>query len=187
MKKMLALFLAMLLVLSLAACESKEAHTEATTEPTAEPFDFEEYKGFVSVYAAEIFDAATALSNIVNFEYKYIKAYKNISGASATPDIETVLEAGIMGLEEYSEYTEETVRSQYDEILKKYSDTVLPDADNMEANEIANIIQEMHESYVGFYHLAFSPHLDMKSLADSHNEFINTIATCKAKLDNLLS
>lgn len=187
MKKTISLLLVLAMIMSLAACGSKEASAEATIEPTAEPFDLEEYKNLSAVYAAEIFDAATALSNIVNFEYKYIKSYKNISGASAEPDMEKVVETGIMGLEEYSDYTEETVRSKHDEILKKYNDTVLPDADNTEANEIATIIQEMHESYVGFYNLAFSPHLDLKSLADSHNEFTNTIATCKAKLDKILS
>lgn len=191
MKKMFALLMALLLVLSLAACGSTDAFAEATTEPTisttAEPFDIEEYKNIVSDCVADINEGAVVLHNIVNFEYKYIKAYKNISGASAKPDIETVVETGIKGIEEYSDYTEEFVKNQYEEISAVYKDIVLCDADNAEVNEIKTTFKELHEAYVSLYNLAFSPSLDMNALASRHDEYTNAIKNCTSTLDILLS
>lgn len=184
MKKMFALFLALLLVVSLAACGSG---AEVTTETTTEPFDIEGYKNLVSDCVTEIYDNTVILSNIISYEYKYIKIYKNISGASAKPDIEEVVETGILGLEEYSDYTEEFVKEQYNEISAMYNDIVLSDTDNTEANEIKTKFKEMHEAYVGLYNLAFSPSLDLYALASSHDEYINTIKNCKATLEILLS
>lgn len=188
MKKMFALFLALILVLSLVACGSNtEATTEPTTVPTTEPFDVDGYKNLVSECVTEIYDSSVLLSNVVTFEYKYIKAYKNIAGSSATPDAEKVVSTGIQGLEENSEYTEEFLKSQYDDISAMYKDIVLCDADNPEINEIKTAFKEMHEAYVSLYNLAFSPDLDMSILASNHDEYTSTVKNCKATLDIFLS
>lgn len=187
MKKMFALFLALIIVLSFAACGSTEPSAETTAEPTTEPFDIEEYKNLVSDCVSEIYDGSVLLSNVVTFEYKYLKAFKSIAGASSTPSIESVVSTGIQGLEENSEYTEEFLKSQYDDISAKYKEIILSAADNTEVNEFKTASKEMHEAYVSLYNLAFSPDLDMSALASAHDEYTKTIKSCKATLDILLS
>ena len=188
MKKIIALFLALLLVVSLAACGSNtEATTEPTTAPTTEPFDAEEYKALVSDCIVKIYDSTVVVSNIINFECKYLKTFKKVAGASATPSMESVVETGIKGLEEYSDYTEESVKEQYNEISSMYNNIVLFAEGQAEAAEIQTVFTEMHEAYDGFYNLAFQPKTDLGALASSHDEHTHTIIDCKKALEDLLS
>lgn len=195
MKKIFALLLALALFMSLAACGSNDAQdeaaadptTEPTTVPTTEPFDMDGYKNLVSDCITEIYDSTIILSNIISFECKYLKTYKNIAGASGKIDVEKVVETGIKGLEEYSDYTEEYVKEQYDKISAMYKEIVLSEADNTEASEIKTTFKEMHEAYVAMYNLAFSPGTDMTALAYSHDEYAGVIKNRKATLEILLS
>ena len=67
MKKMFALFLALIMILSFTACGSNtEATTEPTTIPTTEPFDVDEYKALVSDCITEIYDGTVVISNIID-------------------------------------------------------------------------------------------------------------------------
>ena len=184
MKKLLALFMALLMVLSFTACGSKP---EPTTIPTTEPFDVEEYKTLVSDCITEIYDSTVVVSNIINFECKYLQAFKKVAGASSTPSMESVVETGIKGLEEYSDYTEESVKEKYNEISAMYNEIILSGADHAEVNEIQTVFMEMYEAYDGFYNLAFSPKLDLGALATSHDEHTHAIVNCKEALENFLS
>lgn len=184
MKKMFALFMALILILSLVACGSKP---EPTTTPTTEPFDVEEYKTLVSDCITEIYDSTVVVSNIINFECKYLQTFKKVAGASAKPSIEKVVETGIMGLEEYSDYTEESVKEQYSNITAMYNSIILFGADHAEVNEIQTVFTEMYEAYNGFYNLAFTPELDLGALATSHDEHTKIIVSCNGTLENLLS
>lgn len=198
MKKSISFIMALILMMSIAACGSHDTSAEATTEhstaptepstvPTTEPFNIEDYKSLVSNCVTEIYDGSVVLSNIISFEYKYLKAYKNIAGSSAEPDSEMVVETGIKGIEENSEHTEESVKENYNDISTMYKDIVILDTGNAEAIEIMAAFKEMHEAYVGLYNLAFSPDLDMSALASSHDEYIKTIKNSKSVLDILLS
>ena len=188
MKKMFALFLALITILSFTACGSNtEAATEPTTIPTTEPFDVDEYKALVSDCITEIYDGTVVISNIINFECKYLKTFQKVSGASKKPSMESVVETGIKGLEEYSDYTEESVKEQYNNITEMYNTIILSGADHAEVNEIQTYFTEMYEAYDGFYNLAFCPELDLGALATSHDEHTHTIINCNEALKNLLS
>ena len=184
MKKMFALFLALIMMLSFTACGSS---TETTTEVTTEPFDVEEYKTLVSDCIVKIYDSTVVVSNIINFECKYIKTFQKVAGASKQPSMESVVETGIKGLEEYSDYTEESVKEQYNNITEIYNSIVLSGEGHAEAAEIQTVFSEMYAAYDGFYNLAFSPELDLGALATKHDEHTKIIVNCKGTLENLLS
>ena len=187
MKKIIALFLALIMMLSFTACGSNaEATSEPTTVPTTEPFDVEEYNTLVSDCVSQIYDSTVVVSNIINFECKYLQTFKKVAGASSTPSLESVVETGIMGLEEYSDYTEESVKEQYNNISEMYNSIIISGADHAEVNEIQTVFTEMYEAYDGFYKLAFSPELDLGALATSHDEHTKIIVNCKSTLENLL-
>ena len=188
MKKTLALILALLLVVSFAACGSNtEATTEPTTVTTTEPFDIDEYKTLVSDCITEIYDSTVVVSNIINFECKYLKAFQKVAGASTKPNMESVVKTGIMGLEEYSDYTEESVKEQYNNITEIYNSIIISGEGHAEAAEIQTVFTEMYKAYDGFYNLAFHPKTDLATLASSHDEHTHTIIDCNKALEDLLS
>lgn len=174
MRKILAMLCVLSLALSLAACGAAAEPTETTV-----PFDIVAYKQSVSDSVKLISDSAILLHNAVSMECKYL----DLLGKS---DPEGAFETAMKFLEQNSEYNEESLRAQYEDISGMFKETITEDIDGTEAQEIKEAYEKLFEAYVGLYNLAMSPTGSPSAISSSHDEHIDIIKTETSKLEILL-
>lgn len=183
MKKIVTLF-AILCLTSICGCSTKTEKDEITapketTVETTVPFDGEEYKNQVSSCVEKINDSAIALHNMVITECKYIDLL-------GRPDADGAYDTAIIFIEENSDYTEESVKSQHEEISESYKDIISAQVPG-ELDEIKETFGSLADAYIGLYNLAMSPSGNVATMASNHDEYVETITTCTSKLEILLS
>lgn len=153
----------------------------ATAEPTENTltFDIDVYKQSVSTCIKFINESAILLHNAVSMECKYL----DILGKA---DADGAFETAMKFLEENSDYNEESLRTQYEDISEMYKEIIAENIDGTEAQEIKESYKKLFDAYVGLYNLAMSPTGTPSTISSSHDDYIGVIQTELSKLETLL-
>lgn len=188
MKKIIALALSIIMLLSMTACGAEPKETQPTetaaTETTAAPFDIDDYKAVVSTCVESLYSSSVILKNVVTYEQNYWKSLEQLSGNVTS---EKLLSAAIEWLSENSEHDLQTIQNSYDSNATMYKEIIGYDIQGVEAEEIWEAFSEYYDAYIALYNLAMTPNGNIDSFTESCNELIDQIVNSQSKMDILLS
>lgn len=191
MKKLFSFFLALIFVLCLFGCGSKDTHHEdapqtLSSQPKQDElsFDLDFYMQKISSAHKRMMDAAVYLSNFGTYEFNYWESLENIDGQI---DHDSMLDSASEWLQKRTELTLADLASSYDTICADYKEIVTIETDDNVAAEIFAEYKTLFTSYDSLYRLVTSPSGNLNSFSQSFNESIRSIKSSDSMLSILLS
>lgn len=179
MKKLLCLLLILIFVpFAITACEkkddafyeSKDEQTSSTSSPAEMSMD--EYADLVSDYVEDIENASMLLSNMASYEYNYWSALDSVNGNFDSD--KAVLNARDW-LSEKADVEENKIETDYKMIVGTYSDIIVVDVAEKQAELLKENITKLYDEYCSLYILATSPGGNLSSFTTSYNSYVDNI------------
>lgn len=178
MKKLISIFIASLIVLFAASCESLDVPTQQqTTAPeteTATAFDLEAYKSDVQEFRTSVMDNSLLLYNVGSYEVNYLKALGTTSDSTA--------DKGFEWLSKQTDATRESVDDAHQSIRDEYAELILVNIEGKEAEELDGYVRSMYEGYSALYDCVTSNSLTSSQLTSEVNAAIACIEDADANM-----
>lgn len=173
MKRWTSMVLAVLLVLALAGCGGS-----GDSASSAEQFDLDSYKESVNESRTLIYDTASILGNIANYE----KTLGNYQGKMSA----TMIDGGYEFAEEKGGVTKEDIDNAHASIREQYKTISIIETEGNEAQQLRDAYVEMYEAYADLYNLVTAPSGSVSSFSSSAAGYIKTISSAADTLSLFL-